>query len=201
MKSRVSTERRPVVRGIAALLSFLIAIAWSGVVSAEGTSGEIRFRANNWIATANGIFHRWNFKEILDAEGGIGVESATVEIDLASVDTGSDRRDKHLRTDDFFDVERFPTATARIYQIEKGKSGAGLYTSKLDLDLHGFQKTYALVFEVVEGENLEVRGNIEINRMDFEIGTPKSFNPMSITNEVLISFSAKKPSASGGADN
>ena len=83
-----------------------------------------------------------------------------MEIDLASVDTGSDRRDKHLRTDDFFDVERFPTATARIYQIEKGKSGAGLYTSKLDLDLHGFQKTYALVFEVVEGENLEVRGNI-----------------------------------------
>ena len=36
---------------------------------------------------------------------------ARLEVDLASVDSGSPDRDAHLRSADFFDVERFPTMT------------------------------------------------------------------------------------------
>lgn len=40
-------------------------------------------------------------------------------IEAASIDTGADYRDSHLRGEDFFDVERFPTITYTSKRVEK----------------------------------------------------------------------------------
>jgi polyisoprenoid-binding protein YceI len=40
-----------------------------------------------------------------------GESTAEVTIDMASVDSGSQARDDHLRSPDFFDADRYPTAT------------------------------------------------------------------------------------------
>lgn len=39
--------------------------------------------------------------------------AVTAEIDLASIDTGNDQRDNHIRSADFFDVENHPLMTYR----------------------------------------------------------------------------------------
>ena len=39
--------------------------------------------------------------------------SVTAEIDLASIDTGAEQRDDHIRSADFFEVETYPTMTYR----------------------------------------------------------------------------------------
>jgi polyisoprenoid-binding protein YceI len=39
--------------------------------------------------------------------------SVTAEVQMASIDTGDENRDNHLRTNDFFDVEHHPTMTLR----------------------------------------------------------------------------------------
>ena len=39
--------------------------------------------------------------------------SVTAEIDLASINTGSEQRDEHIRSADFFEVETYPTMTYR----------------------------------------------------------------------------------------
>lgn len=46
---------------------------------------------------------------------------ATIEatIDVNSIDTGNERRDSHLRTDDFFNTEKFPTIKFRSTSLEK----------------------------------------------------------------------------------
>lgn len=44
--------------------------------------------------------------------------SAEVEIDAASIDTGVEDRDEHLRSEDFLDVERYPTITFRSKRVE-----------------------------------------------------------------------------------
>jgi polyisoprenoid-binding protein YceI len=41
-----------------------------------------------------------------------------VDIDAASIDTGTPDRDAHLRSGDFFDVERYPTITFRSTSVE-----------------------------------------------------------------------------------
>lgn len=43
--------------------------------------------------------------------------TVVVTIGMASVTSGSDDRDAHLRSPDFFDVERFPTATFRSRRV------------------------------------------------------------------------------------
>ncbi len=43
--------------------------------------------------------------------GADGTPSVTAEIDVASLYTGNEQRDAHLRAPDFFDVEQYPTAT------------------------------------------------------------------------------------------
>jgi len=44
--------------------------------------------------------------------------SVEVEIDAASIDTGVEDRDTHLRSADFLDVERYPTITFRSTRVE-----------------------------------------------------------------------------------
>ncbi|MFE3829944.1 YceI family protein [Streptomyces sp. NPDC059092] len=64
------------------------------------------------ISSVRGRFTEFGGRiEILDTGG--GPEQARVEavISAASIDTGSKLRDKHLRSPDFLDVERFPEIT------------------------------------------------------------------------------------------
>jgi polyisoprenoid-binding protein YceI len=50
--------------------------------------------------------------------------SVEVTIDTATVDSGDQARDDHLRSPDFFDVERYPTATFRSSRVEwNGRTG------------------------------------------------------------------------------
>lgn len=49
----------------------------------------------------------------------ITTAKARFEVDMASVDTGSPDRDAHLRSPDFFDVERYPTMTFVSTSIER----------------------------------------------------------------------------------
>lgn len=45
--------------------------------------------------------------------------SVTAEIETASVDTGQEQRDTHLRSDDFFNAERFPAITFRSTRVQR----------------------------------------------------------------------------------
>ena len=52
-------------------------------------------------------------------------ESSTeVVIQAASIDTSDEKRDGHLRSADFFDVEQYPTLTFRSTGVEPGKGGS-----------------------------------------------------------------------------
>lgn len=71
-------------------------------------------------------------------------EKSTVEatIDVSSVDTGNAKRDGHLKSADFFDVEKFPTMTFQSTRIVKaGKDGLSVLGN---LTLHGVTKPVTL---------------------------------------------------------
>jgi polyisoprenoid-binding protein YceI len=78
------------------------------------------------------------------------VEQSTVEVTIAmaSVDSGDQTRDEHLRSADLFDVERYPTATFR----STGVTAAGR-TGKLigELTIKGITRPVELDVEFVGG--------------------------------------------------
>ena len=71
--------------------------------------------------------------------------SVEVEIDVAGIYTGVDRRDNHLRSADFFDAEKFPKMYFKSTLIE----AAGLNDCKItgDLTIHGM--TRSVMFDLI----------------------------------------------------
>src|ERR1700693_5842719 len=67
-----------------------------------------------------------------------------VSIDATSVNTGDAQRDGHLKSADFFDVEKFPTLTFGSTRVSKNKDG--VLTVAGDLTIHGVTRN--VVFEV-----------------------------------------------------
>jgi polyisoprenoid-binding protein YceI len=78
--------------------------------------------------------------------------TVNVTIDVSSVNTGVDGRDNDLKSDHFFDVAQFPTAT--FVSTSVAKSGGGL-TVTGNLTLHGVTKPVTLN---VEGPTGPVQG-------------------------------------------
>lgn len=159
--------------------------------------GKITFVGKNLVATANGTFHNWKFTKAKYDGNNLEEAEFEIEVDVASIDTGIEKRDNHLRTSDFFDVENHPTATIKITDIKrKGQSEAGhdLYSATFDLTIHGVRKQMDFEFEVTDRSPLTVQGKTVLNRMAFKIGEPHAvINPMSIKEEIPVEFSATMP--------
>jgi polyisoprenoid-binding protein YceI len=71
--------------------------------------------------------------------------SVTAEIDLASIITGSEQRDQHIRSADFFEVETYPTMTYRSTGV---RQDGGEYVIDGELTLKGVTKSVPLTLEL-----------------------------------------------------
>src|SRR5687767_8518892 len=74
----------------------------------------------------------------------ITTAKATLEVDLASVDTGNADRDAHLKSADFFDVEKHPTMTFVSKAVTKDGDD---YKVEGDLTIKGVTKPVTLTYE------------------------------------------------------
>jgi len=63
------------------------------------------------------------------------LSSVDASIDVSTVTTGDAQRDAHLKSADFFDIEKFPTMTFKSTQVKP--NGDGGYNVTGDLTLHG----------------------------------------------------------------
>ncbi len=90
-----------------------------------------------------------------------------VEIDAASIETGTEKRDAHLRTADFLDVERYPTITFRSTRSEDlGQDRLRIHGY---LTIRGLTREVALDSRLVsrDGEHAEVVATTTLDRRDF----------------------------------
>jgi polyisoprenoid-binding protein YceI len=99
--------------------------------------------------------------------------SVTAEIDLASIETGAQQRDDHIRSADFFEVETYPTMTYRSTGI---RTDGGDYIVDGDLTLKGVTKQVPLTLELngfgpdpYGGTRAGFTATAEINRRDFGV--------------------------------
>jgi polyisoprenoid-binding protein YceI len=97
----------------------------------------------------------------------------TAEIDLASIDTGAEQRDAHLRSPDFFDIENHPLMTYRSTGI---RVVGDEYLVDGELTLKGVTKSVPLTLEVngfgpdpYGGTRAGFSATAEINRPDFGV--------------------------------
>jgi polyisoprenoid-binding protein YceI len=99
--------------------------------------------------------------------------SATITIDVASIDTGNQQRDDDLRSGTFLDVKNHPTMT---YQSTSVRAAGDHYLVDGDLSLHGVTRQVTLKVEVngfgpdpYGGTRAGFSAQGEISRKDFGI--------------------------------
>jgi polyisoprenoid-binding protein YceI len=99
----------------------------------------------------------------------------TLKTDIATIDTDNDQRDEHLRTADFFDVEKYPVMTFNSTYFKKVDNNKYLVTG--DLSFHGITKSITLDVIAHPGTQpwdkksiVGFKVNGTINRIDFGIG-------------------------------
>jgi polyisoprenoid-binding protein YceI len=118
--------------------------------------------------------------------------SVEVEIDVASIDTRDEKRDEHLRSADFFDVERYPTMTFRSTAVRP--LGGNRWAVDGDLTVHGETRNVGLevTFEGAArdpwgGERLGFTARADVDREDFGL----TWNQALETGGVLVGKTAK----------
>jgi polyisoprenoid-binding protein YceI len=127
----------------AGAFSVLIALAGSASAATEQfvfdkAHSRVGFQIRHWLTKVEGQFRDYEGKIAID-RGNPANSSVDLTIQAASIDTGQENRDKHLRSADFFDVEKFPTITFKSTKVvPKGKDR---YEVTGDFTMHGVTKT------------------------------------------------------------
>ena len=119
-----------------------------------------------------------------------GQSQVEVVIETTSVDTNHERRDDHLRSDDFFAVEQFPQARFVSTSADLDSEGNGTVTG--DLMLHGVTRPVTLQVEAIGAgddpwggyrRGFEARGEITLS----DFGIDYDLGPASRTAELMLS--------------
>lgn len=148
------------------------AAAEDGSYSLDTSHAHIGFSVSHMgISNVQGQFK--SFSGELNLVSG-GMSSVNFTIDASSVDTNQKQRDRHIKSDDFFDVESFEEVTFTSTSVTYSTTG-DLETVTGDLNLHGTTQSVVLNVSVVGAG--EVRGakrvgyiaTTKINRNDFGI--------------------------------
>ena len=97
------------------------------------------------IAKVRGTFDQYTGEFTLDDDSRL--VGATAEISVESVNTRIEKRDAHLRSEDFFFAEKYPTMTFRLLSAEKGPDNR--YTVTGDLTMRGVTRKVTLEGEIL----------------------------------------------------
>jgi polyisoprenoid-binding protein YceI len=143
-----------------------------GTWKADPVHSEISFSVRHlMVSKARGRFTSYDVT-IVTSEDPLG-SSVAATIDLASIDTGNEPRDNHLRSADYLEVDRYPTMSYRSTGIRGTDDG---WVIDGELTLHGVTRQVALAVEVngfspdpFGGQRCGFSATAQINRREFGI--------------------------------
>lgn len=103
-------------------------------------------------------------------EEDITASTISAKIKAESIDTGIDGRDEHLRSADFFDVEKYPEITFESDSIQQINYFQFIAFGKFTM--HGMTHNIELPFDLVKKEEntFGFRSRTNINRVDYGVG-------------------------------
>jgi len=208
------------MKKISYLTVFVLAAAfiyWGGAIRAENMTFADRFAADKKKIGESGVYNFDKAHSFIgfkvrhmglievpgffrDFTGEVNFDSSDVSKSTVnfkamttSIDTGVAGRDKHLRTADFFEVDKYPELTFKSTQVKK--KGKGWMVTG-DLTLKGVTKSVSIPFEIAgwlpagdrSGMKMGIAGATTINRRDFGVnwGTNLPSGIANVSDEVKI---------------
>ncbi|MEA5052525.1 MAG: YceI family protein [Propionicimonas sp.] len=159
-----------------------------GSYTLDAAHSQVGFIARHAVVTkVRGQFNDVTGTATIDGANP-SASSLSVEIKTASIDTRSDGRDEHLRSADFFDVEKYPTITF----VATGFAITDPETVEVtgDLTIKGVTKPVTVPFTYLGengdpwgGQRIGFEGSVMVNRKDWDL----TWNVAIETGGVLVS--------------
>jgi polyisoprenoid-binding protein YceI len=146
----------------------------------DRSHSSVGFAVRHMVVTkVRGEFNEWTGTILYD-EKDITKSSVEVTIKTASIDTKDAKRDEHLRSPDFFDVEKYPGITFKSKRIEKTDAGV---VAVGDLTMRDVTREIKIPFEFA-GTIADGYGNIrlglsaetKLNRQDYGVSWSKKLD-------------------------
>ena len=166
--------------GMLALMGALLTapVAWATTYTIDPDHTAIAFKIRHLFSKVEGTFN--TFEGSFDYVPGHPEQwKAQATIQAASINTRVEKRDTHLRSPDFFDVEKYPSITFKSTELtDATATGAALHGL---LTIHGVEKPVVLDLSI-HGEGKDPWGNMrsgltattKINRKEFGLNWNKA---------------------------
>lgn len=189
-------------------LVLLLLIGSAGITQSMGVTAYEIDTAHSMIifrAKHNGV--SYNYGRFNEFSGNIVMTSTDVsgnmvpgslvefEVKTASVDTGNEKRDQHLRSSDFFSAKQFPVITFKSTEVKAKKGAKDVLEVTGDLELHGVKKSITVDVEITgrakgkQGESLiGFESTFTIKRSEF--GMTYGMGPVSDDIRLTVSVEA-----------
>ncbi|MDN5202977.1 YceI family protein [Fulvivirgaceae bacterium BMA10] len=109
-----------------------------------------------------------------------------IKIPVKSINTNNKARDKHLLSDDYFDVEQYSWISFKTTEIVRVEDG---FSAKGNLTIKNISRTIALPFTYEEHNNEGIfKAKLKINRLNFKVGKSSWVlgNEVKIDVEVVV---------------
>ena len=185
-------------------LVLLLLIGFVGITQPMGVAtyeidtehSMIIFRAkHNDVSYNYGRFNEFTGKIAMADLMHIATSSVEFEVKAASIDTGNEKRDQHLRSSDFFSAKQFPVITFKSTKVKAKKDKKDVLEVTGDLTLHGVKKSITVDVEITgraEGKEREsfigFESTFTIKRSEF--GMTYGMGPVSDDIRLTVSVEA-----------
>jgi polyisoprenoid-binding protein YceI len=115
----------------------------------DPSHSTIGFAVHQFLGTTHGKFKKFEGKIDIDREHPEN-SSVVAKIDVTSIDTGIVKRDNHLRSPEFFSVEKYPEMTFKSRSVNQTGQQSG--DIRGDLTMHGVTKPITLHVKLLTPE-------------------------------------------------
>ena len=130
-------------------------------------SGSISFKIKNAGITVTGRFQGLQTTLIFSPDK-LATSSLKGSVEVATLKTGIDKRDKDLMEEQYFNVDKFKSieiTSVKLYK--KGAQYAGLFK----INIKGVTREIEIPFDLIQqGKEAEFKSDFTINRRDFGVG-------------------------------
>ncbi|HXX40965.1 MAG TPA: YceI family protein [Chthoniobacterales bacterium] len=132
---------------------------------------RLEFNVHQFLGTTHGKFAKFEGQIDIDREHP-EKSSVVVKIQVGSINTGIEKRDEHLRSAEFFDVEKFPEITFKSRSVKQTGPESGDILG--DFTMHGVTKPITLHVKLLTAaaEKKETRWSVTtepLKRRDFNL--------------------------------
>lgn len=175
------------------VLTAVSSASWAANYKLDESHTQVGFKIKHLvISTVSGRFNKFNGAFEFDSKSG-EIKNLNVDIEASSIDTNEPDRDKHLKSADFFDIEKHPKL---IFVSKKTITESGKPTKlEGELTIHGIKKNVTLELDY-KGSTTDPWGNdriafdasTKVNRKDFGLKWNKNLDKggLMIDDEVKI---------------